>query len=150
MRLIFVRHAESVNNVIAKHINRSTHFENGRKSWLTNRKADPKLSQGGRLQAELLSNHVHEVLSKMTRGEPKVLIYTSPMMRALETAEALGKALKGAEIHVDDNLHEIGGKLEKCSIEDLRMNRIGRCRDLCWRIQDWSEQNCGSSERGFP
>lgn len=110
MRLIFVRHAESVNNVIAKHINRSTHFENGRKSWLTNRKADPKLSQGGKLQAELLAKHIQGIVAKLARGDPKVLILTSPMMRAMQTAEALGKVFEGSRVQVDDNLHEVGGE----------------------------------------
>jgi len=59
---------------------------------------DPALSTEGRNQARQLAESL--------RGEPIEALYTSPMRRARETAEALAEAL-ALEIHVDADLVEL-------------------------------------------
>ena len=61
-------------------------------------RADPELTEEGRRQAELLA----EALA----GEPVSAILTSPLLRARQTAEAVGAAC-GLPVTVDDRLVEI-------------------------------------------
>ena len=61
-------------------------------------RADPELTEEGRRQAERLA----EALA----GEPVSAILTSPLLRARQTAEAVGAAC-GLPVTVDDRLVEI-------------------------------------------
>lgn len=102
MKLYFVRHGESVAN--QGHI-------------LSNRSLPHPLTPGGREQVQ--------VLAQTLVGRPFARIYTSPVPRALETANLLAKQLGSSLPIVTDALREIDmGELE------------GRSDPEAWRQHD--------------
>ncbi len=94
LRLWLVRHAQSTWNAAGR-----------MQGW-----ADPPLSDVGREQAALAAARF--------ASEPLTAIYTSPQIRAVETAQAIG-AVSGCEPILDPRLREIGvGQAEGCSWDD--------------------------------
>lgn len=109
MQLYFIRHAQSKNNDL----------------WLktksgVGRKPDPGLSETGRLQKDYLAAY----LAKSNEGKPYKTrdphnqigfgishLYTSLMVRAVETGSAVSKAL-GIPLVGWVELHEVGGVVE--------------------------------------
>jgi broad specificity phosphatase PhoE len=101
MELYIIRHGQSTNNALTNREDRG---------------CDPPLTDLGRRQAELLAQHLATESQRVapgTRGyqEPGFGIthlYCSPMWRALQTAQPIGKAL-GLVPEVWIDIHEWGG-----------------------------------------
>lgn len=116
MRLYFVRHAESEANLLEEISNR------GRKHGLTER---------GRVQAAALADNL-----RPARADK---IYTSPLLRAVQTAEILASAL-GLAVETSDTLREYDcGILEGQS--DPASWALHRQVRLAWLEQgDWEQR----------
>lgn len=105
MELFIVRHAQSTNNALADE---------------TTRVVDPPLTEIGLRQAELVAAHLANGIDHETaaiEGQPGdepgngmriCRLYCSAMLRALQTATAIGQAL-GLRPHVWVDVHEEGG-----------------------------------------
>lgn len=113
-----IRHGESTNNVKMDRI----YAEPGLPAWKANlkfrleRDPDPALSDLGREQVAAL--HRHPALQTLLDSQKPVLLYSSPLRRALETAGALQKVLLGDnEVILKPSLVE-GGGLYTTSHED--------------------------------
>ncbi|MBN1966381.1 MAG: histidine phosphatase family protein [Anaerolineae bacterium] len=107
MALVFVRHGESEANLLHEFSNRG--FKHG-------------LTDNGRQQAE--------ALARTLQGRPVIRLYSSPLMRAVQTAEILGGVL-GLPHIVTDALREYD-----CGILE------GRADEAAWAIyrdvlSDW-------------
>ncbi len=90
MELYIIRHAQSSNNALADP---------------TQRVCDPVLTELGRRQAQVLA---HYLAAGNGPGRHIDRLYTSPMCRALQTAQPVGRAL-GLRPEVWIDLHEEGG-----------------------------------------
>ncbi len=99
MRLYFVRHGESEANVLRE---------------VSNRGFRHPLTERGRAQAQ--------ALARQMQGIPVTRLFTSPLMRALQTAEILAEAFAVVP-EVTDALREYD-----CGILE------GRSDDECWRM----------------
>lgn len=106
MQLYFIRHAQSVNNLI--------YDQTG--SW-RGRVEDPELTDLGVKQAERLAAHLAERRDVQPspgwdpfnlRGYAITHLYTSPMVRAAHTASLVGQAI-GLSPVVWEDIHEAGG-----------------------------------------
>jgi len=101
MKIYFIRHGQSENNALYTQTGSSI-----------GRKADPRLTSLGKNQARLLSRH----LSKKQKFNGNIewdeyqitRIYTSLMLRAVETASHLAKELR-VKFYGRLDLHEWGG-----------------------------------------
>jgi len=98
VELFLIRHGQSTNNALD--------------DW-TQRVEDPLLTESGLRQAEhtaaYLAAGLH--LHPSNRGAPRPLLdrlYCSPMIRAMQTAQAIGKSL-GVAPEVWTDIHEVGG-----------------------------------------
>lgn len=104
LRVLFIRHAESLNNVLGKECGKGSSFEKGRSP-------DPALSEKGLEQAQHLAQFLQHNPSLYSFEEPHSsldAIYCSGMLRALQTAQPIGEALDVApEVWVE--MHETGG-----------------------------------------
>lgn len=99
MELFFIRHGQSSNNALADP---------------TQRVQDPLLTPAGEKQAERVAEHIAAGLHLVggNVGEqgraPLDRLYCSAMVRAMRTAQPIGKALGMApEVYID--IHEFGG-----------------------------------------
>ena len=98
MDLFLIRHGESTNNALAD---------------VSQRVADPELTELGRAQAERVAAYLAAGLhlAPAERAEDRPFLdqlYCSAMIRALHTAQAIGQAMESApEIWVA--IHEMGG-----------------------------------------
>jgi broad specificity phosphatase PhoE len=99
MRLYFVRHGESEANVLRE---------------VSNRDFKHPLTEKGREQSL--------ALARSLQGMPVARLFTSPLMRAVQTAEILTEAL-GVTYAISDALREYD-----CGILE------GRSDDECWRL----------------
>lgn len=88
--LLWIRHGESFSN-LTKHFSHRTY--------------DPPLTAKGRLQAEQTAEHL--------RSRPVHALYTSPLQRAVQTAETIGRAL-GLDLTIVEGFREVNvGVLEQ-------------------------------------
>src|SRR3954462_6325364 len=95
MELFLIRHGESTNNVLMDQ---------------TQRVADPLLTLLGERQAERVAAHLTAGAHLHSRDHRRPLdrIYCSAMLRAMQTADAIGQKLGVApELWLD--IHEVGG-----------------------------------------
>lgn len=88
MELLLIRHGQSTNN--ANQGDRSQH------------RPDPPLTDLGQQQAERAAAYLLE------HEQPFDRLYTSPMLRCLQTTQPIARAL-GLKAHVWVDLHETGG-----------------------------------------
>ncbi|WP_457640571.1 phosphoserine phosphatase PspA [Persephonella sp.] len=96
VRIIYVRHAESLWNPIGRYQGR----------------LDPELSERGHKQAELLA-------STLKKYNPKAL-YTSPLKRTYMTAEYISKEL-GLDININEDIIEIDhGEWSGMLVEEVK------------------------------
>lgn len=76
---------------------------------------DPPLSERGQLQADLLVRHLPPFVPREAAA-----VYSSPLRRAVETAERLAAAL-GARLVLESDLREIGlGGWEGLTVSEIR------------------------------
>ncbi|XP_053992647.1 uncharacterized protein LOC128883853 isoform X2 [Hylaeus volcanicus] len=105
MRVYFVRHAQSMNNAMhqSEHIN------------FVSRHHDPPLTLVGKQQAEFaaawLYNHIQKLCSENQHHnhDTPLAILSSPMIRALETAQVMSKQFNSLPIIVMPSICETGG-----------------------------------------
>lgn len=93
MQLYFIRHGQSVNNALWDTTGASV-----------GRSDDPELTTAGRQQAQLLARHLANGGNRFGITH----LYTSLMIRSIETALAAGEAL-GLPAKSWEDLHETGG-----------------------------------------
>lgn len=100
MRLYFIRHAQSINNALWEQIG-SNKLRN----------PDPEITDTGREQARLLAQFLqHQQGQNQSDYHNFELthLYTSPMIRAILTGQAIAQALH-KPLTVWTDLHELGG-----------------------------------------
>jgi broad specificity phosphatase PhoE len=110
LRLLFVRHGESTNNVIQtthgpQVVSGELSLEDFNKIWYSQRSDDPDLTGKGLAEAEQLASYYSQAFKE--RGD-SVKIYVSSMRRALQTAQPLARSMK-CEVLARTDLYEIGG-----------------------------------------
>jgi len=93
MQLYFIRHGQSANNALWDNTGASK-----------GRSEDPELTEVGRRQAALLA----EYLSHNGNRFGFTHLYTSLMIRSVETAIAVGQAIN-LPVHAWEDIHETGG-----------------------------------------
>lgn len=111
MDLYIIRHGQSTNNVIGDH---TPNYE-------TRREVDPPLTDLGQRQAAAVARYLAEgenletwaelpqsSRDEMPRGFGITHLYASPMLRAMQTAQPIARAL-GLPVEVWIELHEHGG-----------------------------------------
>jgi len=107
LRVLLIRHAESVNNRLYKEL-----CDSGRaRLWDEWRHADPPLTEEGWQQAEQLATRLErnpELYDFDGRGMSISKIYTSAMHRAMQTALPLHRYLK-TPTEIWPSIHETGG-----------------------------------------
>lgn len=96
LRVLFIRHGESQNNVL---------FKVGFQHYKLNRTSDPALTAQGERQAESLAAYMKSAPPVIT---PLHGIIASPMLRALMTSKPLSDAV-GIKPYVWTDLYEVGG-----------------------------------------
>ena len=112
MKLILIRHGQSLNNLLA-----DTHHEDY-DAYMAARSHEPPLTDVGQRQAEQIARYLAVAAGRprapsarlgwAAREHPITALYVSPMLRALQTAEPIGRAL-GVTPHVWVDIHEHGG-----------------------------------------
>ncbi|NWG18397.1 MAG: histidine phosphatase family protein [Chloroflexi bacterium] len=111
MELYLIRHGQSANNVIMMAYSDYEH----------RRDVDPPLTALGQQQAEATARYLAEAVNletlveqpaenraEMPTGFDITRLYSSPMLRALQTAQPIGQAL-GLPVEVWPDVHEHGG-----------------------------------------
>lgn len=93
MQLYFIRHGQSANNALWDATGGST-----------GRSDDPELTNVGKQQAALLAQYLSQGGNRFGITH----LYTSLMLRAVETAMVMGDALK-LPVHAWEDMHETGG-----------------------------------------
>lgn len=101
MHIYAIRHGQSANNALdAASVS----------DYMRTRHHDPELTSTGRAQAEALARHLG---AGGPGAAPAIArLYTSPMVRALETTRPIAAAL-GLTPHVWPDLHEMGGLFQE-------------------------------------
>lgn len=107
-----IRHGQSANNVLAESQGHDY------AAYMAGRNPEPPLSDIGLRQAELLAEHLARAAARplpetdrlawVTSEHPIDSLYVSPMLRALQTAQPVAKAL-GLLPEVWVDIHEHGG-----------------------------------------
>ncbi|MCX6046958.1 MAG: histidine phosphatase family protein [Chloroflexi bacterium] len=105
MQLLIIRHAQSFNNYIAEDLPYDEYMEK--------RSHEPPITELGQRQAQLLADHLAaddhpEVAYNQNGGYDITRLYCSPMLRTLQTALPISKAL-GLQPQVWIDIHEHGG-----------------------------------------
>lgn len=95
MQVYLIRHGESMNNYLS-HVREYAHY-------LATRSEDPVLTERGCQQARLVAEHLAQSSAYCLTH-----LYASPMLRALQTAEPIARAL-GLTVEVWPAIHEHGG-----------------------------------------
>jgi hypothetical protein len=98
LRLVFIRHAESHNNVLNLV---STDY------YREHRLADPPLTPLGEEQALAVANFMRESRSGLLQHVSEV--HVSPTLRTLQTAKPIVRQLVGVRAVVDVDAFEVGG-----------------------------------------
>lgn len=116
MRLYFIRHGQSANNVL------------NQSQYLTHRTHDPELTEIGHQQAQKIADYLVDAID-MPHPELEPIgftkMYVSPMIRALDTAKPIAEALNIVpEVWTD--IHEVGG-LFTADAEDNVTGYPGLC-----------------------
>lgn len=99
--ILFIRHAESTNNIL--HSTPQTDI-----NWRNKRKADCDLSLKGQEQIQLLNKYVqNQLFFNLIKSKP--IFYTSPMKRCLDTSYSIVSAIPNTIVHVQPKMYEFGG-----------------------------------------
>ena len=112
MRVLLIRHGQSANNVLAESQGHDY------ATYMAGRNPEPPLSEIGQRQAQLLADWLHTASLRprpqtersvwMAAEHPIDLLFVSPMLRALQTALPISRAL-GLKPQVWVDIHEHGG-----------------------------------------
>ncbi len=109
MKLFLIRHAQSANNFLAETVAMGEYMER--------RSPEPPLTEIGERQAQLVADHLvgidypeagQEQADGKQQGYGFTKLYCSPMLRTLQTAQPISKAL-GVQPEVWIDIHEHGG-----------------------------------------
>ena len=108
MKVLLVRHGESANNAMFKHLEKTRPNDTREQlleEWRKQRSEDPQLTIQGVEQGKQVSQFYSNIL----HGQ-NVFVYSSPTLRGLQTAEQFVKYIKIAEpVNVLDTLYERDG-----------------------------------------
>ena len=126
--ILFVRHAESFNNVLYEFIRKKygkdvspSYIEEKERSL---RQTDATLSEKGYKQIELLKSYTASgCLAKEVNSSPDMsdwIIISSPMLRCLLTSQAIAQGLGNRTVYVHPELYESGG------CHGLKLNPTGK------------------------
>jgi len=110
MQLLIIRHAQSANNALAEGVDYD--------EYMANRSPEPPITEIGERQAQLVAAHLaanthpeiaHEKpASDNHPGYAITKLFCSPMLRTLQTAQHISKAI-GVQPQVWIDIHEHGG-----------------------------------------
>ncbi len=118
MRILFIRHAQSTNNLLWD----QTGSSDGRSS-------DPPLTDLGLKQANALCDHFERYLLANTDGQVpdlnEIVLYSSLMWRSLQTAQPISEKYN-LPIHGLRDLHEVGGVYLKDPETELNIGLPGK------------------------
>jgi broad specificity phosphatase PhoE len=126
MKVYMIRHAQSANNLMAA----SRTFDD----YMLERYADPPLTDLGQRQAKILAEYLFSTHPKASTNEPRVTgreitgIFTSPMLRALQTTRPISDAL-GIQPRVWVDLHEHGGMFDNSGPGGMFVPHHGMTRE---------------------
>jgi broad specificity phosphatase PhoE len=98
LRVVFIRHAESFNNVL----NLVSHDY-----YTQHRMADPPITPLGEEQADAVGVFIAQSRSGLLQHISEILI--SPTIRTLQTAKPIVARMPGVKAHVDVDIFEVGG-----------------------------------------
>eukprot|EP01052_Picozoa_sp_SAG31_P033156 SAG31_NODE_3712_length_3957_cov_9.372041_4_plen_163_part_00 len=106
LRVLLVRHGESINNQIQSSIANSADLAAAgptarEQRWLRRRQDDPPLSEKGRTESELLADFYAPILARVARNG-RVQIMPSPMLRTCQTAWPLYRNLGGLQGNMEN------------------------------------------------
>ena len=108
MKVLLVRHGESANNAMFKHLEKTRPNDTREQlleEWRKQRSEDPQLTIQGVEQGKQVSQFYSNIL----HGQ-NVFVYSSPTLRGLQTADQFVKYIKIAEpVNVLDTLYERDG-----------------------------------------
>ena len=114
--LVFIRHGESFNNCIYEQVRQrfghTLSDEDFEKEIDKLHDPDCGLSPKGTKQAEALGNYIKNTGLEMVTDSSRWTFYSSPMHRALLTAQQVSRAYGGKEVLVHPNLFESDGCYE--------------------------------------
>jgi len=138
MRFYFIRHAQSADNLfVSENADRGVRNTGLDQSW-DDRQPDPELSELGQKQAQLLGEFLASKNAKPvvapTGDRPHVdhfdfsHVYSSLMVRSMETADAVARALSLTPAIWED-LHETGGIWEVDRETGRLVGRPGKNRE---------------------
>lgn len=118
MRILYIRHAQSTNNLLWE----QTGSSDGRSS-------DPTLTELGIKQSLALCNHFERYLSmdgnSQLQKPDKIYLYSSLMWRSLQTAQPIAEKMDLKILGLRD-LHEVGGVYLKDPETDLNIGLPGK------------------------
>lgn len=105
MLIYCIRHGESSNNILE-----------GNNDYLLKRSSEPLLTERGRKQAELAADYIaghicNSEVNAQSHTAGKTKIFTSYMLRAVQTAEYIGRKTD-IKVEAWKDLHERGGCLQ--------------------------------------
>jgi broad specificity phosphatase PhoE len=104
MKFIFIRHGEATHNVAYRECKNEAVFSEEKYK-------DAPLTEKGIQEARDLANKLRDQI-----GDKTVCIWSSPLTRAIQTAEELFEELNvGNEIYLHDGLLEFQGVYQKCN-----------------------------------
>lgn len=111
MRVLLVRHAQSVNNVAASEERSRTDISAAemQERFESRRVEDPPLSELGERQAEALACSLLQDPELAAFFDCPATVYCSPMRRTLQTASPLLSSVPHWRGVIDERIHEVGG-----------------------------------------
>lgn len=115
MRIYCIRHGESTNNALE-----------GSTDYHLRRSFEPTLTSRGVLQAEAAAEHLQEYIPQRHSRQP--IIYTSYMVRAVQTASTIAKKLQ-LPLQAWRDIHERGGCVDYSTQQERFVCVPGHGRD---------------------
>ena len=111
MRLLLVRHAQSVNNVAAREERSRTDISQAeiQENFERRRVEDPGLSELGTRQAVALAESLSDDEELAAYDDGSVCVYCSPMQRTILTARPLLRAFPAWNGVIEERIFEVGG-----------------------------------------
>mmetsp|Transcript_50573 Transcript_50573/g.123318 ORF Transcript_50573/g.123318 Transcript_50573/m.123318 type:complete len:287 (-) Transcript_50573:2-862(-) len=151
MKVLLVRHAQSANNIVQAQVHTklasgAMNAAQAQTEWLANRLDDPELSSDGLLQIQALTAYGEKLKKK--NPSTNIKIYSSPMTRACQTAQAVKQGVGADAVHLDPDLCEVGGIYSAQQINGTFQKVVGKCPDaqtLCRKFSGFQPGKCPAS-----